>query len=332
MLFSAVIGGLGYVGAVLEVTYRLLEVPRNAYVETKFELVEGLERIAKSVRQPDVGRFTEFVSCFQKKILEPPHGKGHCPVATSAVVYMRGGAWGLVASSRYVEPKQLATSIFHTPNSFLHLLLQLLANIPFLRWIGYSLTFKLYRQPKVHVDKAFGYTFFEDGNRRLRRILHFLGVPGRILQQTFIIPAGPCRDATALDTFLKEADQYLDAQKLEAALIDVLYVDRDADSFLLSSSQELDGFAITFTFERLFRSLEAEKRALKHLSVLCSNQKGRVHLVKNVCADTEIIEKMYGGALIAMRRIRETNGAEAVLRNEFSRRVLPGIELEGRRA
>lgn len=331
-LFHAVIGGLGYVGAVLEVTYWLLELPApNAHVETEFTLIEGLERIATSIRPPGAGRFTEFVSCFQKAIPNGTHAAGQPPVALSAVVYLRGGAWGLVARSRYVEPRRLEPSIFHAPNSPLHLLLQLLATIPFLRWVGYSLTFKLYRQPKVHVDKAFGYTFFEDGNRKLRRLLHFLGVPGRILQQTFIIPAGPGRGVAALDAFLKEADQYLDAQNLEPALIDVLYVDRDADAFVLSSSRGLDGFAVTFTFERLFRSMAAEERALKYLSSLCGQHNGRVHLVKNVCADPELIEKMYPGAFIAMRSIRETNGAHA-LRNEFSRRVLPGIELEGRRA
>ena len=51
-LFHAVIGGLGYVGAVLDVTQRLLPLPiapRNIAVATTFTKVAGLEAIAKAL-------------------------------------------------------------------------------------------------------------------------------------------------------------------------------------------------------------------------------------------------------------------------------------------
>jgi decaprenylphospho-beta-D-ribofuranose 2-oxidase len=337
-LFKAAIGGLGYVGAVLEITYRLLKLPApNAQIETQFTRVEGLERIAQGIGQTGAGRFSPIVNALAQKIPSTPVDDNRpidrSPIALSAVVLMRGGTWGLVARSEYVKPTRLRRSIFHSPNSLLHLLLQFAATIPWLRTLGYWLTFRVsYRQPRSHVDTAFGYTFFEDGNRRLRRLLHILGIPGRILQQTFIIPGGPNRDTAALDAFLKCADQYLDGKGLEPALIDVLYVLRDQDDFVLSSSHGLDGFAVTFTFERLFRDIAKERSALMHLSALCNAQGGRVHLVKNVCADEETIGKMYENAIITLRGVREAYGAVDVLLNEFSHRVLRGIELEERRA
>jgi decaprenylphospho-beta-D-ribofuranose 2-oxidase len=340
-LFHAVIGGLGYVGAVLEITYRLLALPApGARVQTEFTRVEGLARIADGVqpRPANEGRFSQLVRCLagtmQKANVDRCRANGHPPVALSAVVLMKGGAWGLVARSEYVKPTTpLRRSVFHSPNSLGHLLLQLAAIIPRLRTLGYKLTFELaYKRPRTHVDDAYGYTFFEDGNRRLRKVLHSLGIPGHILQQTFIIPRGPSGETAALDGFLKESDQYLDNRQLEPALIDVLYVGRDADAFLLSSSHELDGFAVTFTFERLFRKLEAERAALEQLSLFCARYGGRVHLVKNVCADEETIEKMYKAAIAGMRRVRATNGALGVLLNGFLRRVLRGMELEGPRA
>jgi decaprenylphospho-beta-D-ribofuranose 2-oxidase len=339
-LFHAAIGGLGYVGAVLEITYRLLELPApHAPVQTVFTRVAGLARIGQGVQQPrpGEGRFSQLVSCLAGK-LPDAHVDGSCaggqpPVALSAVVHMKGGIWGLVARSEYVKPTELRRSVFHTPGSLGHLLLQFAATIPWLRTLGYWLTFEVaYREPKTHVDEAFGYTFFEDGNRRLRRIFHAIGIPGHLLQQTFIIPRGAGGETVALEAFLDHADQYLDSRKLEPALIDVLYVGRDSDAFLLSSSHELDGFAVTFTFERLFRSIDEERSALERLSLVCGEHGGRVHLVKNVCADEETIEKMYRGAIAAMLRVRTTNGALGVLLNGFSRRVLRGIELEGRRA
>jgi decaprenylphospho-beta-D-ribofuranose 2-oxidase len=340
-LFRAAIGGLGYVGAVLEITYRLLELPApGARVQTEFTRVDGLARIAQGVqpRPAGEGRFSHLVSCLASRMQQTNvdgwRAGDQPPVALSAVVLMKGGTWGLVARSEYVKPTtRLRRSIFHSPTSLGHLLLQFAATIPWLRTLGYHLTFELaYKRPKTHVDEAYGYTFFEDGNRLLRKVLHGLGIPGHILQQTFIIPRGPGGETAALDGFLTEADRYLDDRQLEPALIDVLYVGRDADAFLLSSSHELDGFAVTLTFERLFRSIEAEEAALGELSLLCARYGGRVHLVKNVCADEETIENMYRGAIAGMRRVRATNGALGVLLNGFSRRVLRGMELEERRA
>jgi decaprenylphospho-beta-D-ribofuranose 2-oxidase len=331
-LFEAAIGGLGYVGAVLEVTHRLHRLPgADAVVETRFTRVNGLDRIAQSASGQRPARFSTLVQSFRQSIdgnaKELACAAGHAPVALSAVVQMRGGTWGLIARSQYVGKRRLERSVFHSPRSLTHLLLQLVATIPLLRRVGYWLTFNVaYRSPKTHVDELAGYTFFEDGNRALRRFLHFLGLPAHILQQTFIIPGGPDKGFERLESFLTRADQELDAAQLEPALIDILYVPQDTDGFLLSSSRELEGFAVTFTFERLVRSIDREKAALERLSEVCAGVDGRVHLVKNVCADRRTIANMYADPINLLRAIREKYGAAAFLANGFSQRVLPKID------
>jgi hypothetical protein len=66
-LFRAVVGGLGYVGAVLQATYRLHRVPNNAVVETEFTRVTGLRSISESVRSGGDHRYKAMVDEFVQK-------------------------------------------------------------------------------------------------------------------------------------------------------------------------------------------------------------------------------------------------------------------------
>jgi decaprenylphospho-beta-D-ribofuranose 2-oxidase len=331
-LFRGVIGGLGYLGAILEITYRLRDVPVNAVVKTVFTRVEGFPQIGRQVRAGTPPRFGKMVG----ELVE--QRRAHCrrgadvpepaPVALSAAVNMRGGVWGLVARSEYVPPQPLMRSVFHSPRSVLHMLLQLAATIPLLRAVGYWLTYRVAYtgEPKTFVDEPFGYTFFEDGNRLLRRWLHALGIPARIRQQTFFLPVGGGPDEGGpLEAFLTRAGEYLDGRRQTPALIDVLYVARDEDTFVLSSSNGLDGYAVTLTFESLFASVAEEEKSLAQLSGLCRELGGRVHLAKNVCAAPDLIAAMYDTALGTMKVLRESRGAEGALENEFADRVLPGL-------
>ena len=336
-LFLSVIGGLGYVGAVLEITYRLLQLPaRESVVKTTFTLVEGLKRTAGSVApakryEPLLTPFVDSVCSHRNACHGKPVG-AVAPEAFSVAVNLRGGGWGLFARSTYEDAKtvgSLPRSVFHNPQSFLHMLLQIAANVPFLRSVGYWLTYRQYRgKPQVFSDPLRGYTFFEDGNRKVRAGLHAVGLPGRLVQQTFMIPCD-VKDAPGsserLLTFLREADSLFTEMKIDPALIDVLYVGKDPHGFLLSSSRNMDAFAVTFTFERLILSMTREVEAMKSLSRICLRQNGVVHLVKHVHAFPDTIEHMYRAAFADLKAIRTTRNSEPVLANEFSSRALPGI-------
>lgn len=330
-LFNAVIGGLGYVGAVLEITHELLRLPfEHAAVHTTFTLVEGLEKTASMLSSQTGVRFNRLITPFVQQVCDQcaRRAANVPPVAMSAVVNLRGGAWGLLAESRYVEGTRLKPSVFHSPASLMHTVLQFSAMFPWLRYLGYKLTYRRYAgSPKEYVDPLHGYTFFEDGNRRVRKAMHWLGLPARLLQQTFMIECDVSDSTLALDkltNFLREADHQFEKNRVDPALIDILYVGRDTRDFLLSSSRGLDAFAVTFTFERLFKTFEREIVTMKALSDVCGKLNGRVHLVKHVHADRATIAGMYGQALMNLQALR-TRHSGAVLSNEFSSRALPGI-------
>jgi decaprenylphospho-beta-D-ribofuranose 2-oxidase len=337
-LFLSVIGGLGYVGAVLEITYKLLPLPAKAsVVKTTFSLVEGLKRTAGNVA-PVKQRYEPLLVPFVDSVCSHRNACHGQPVgavlaeAFSVAVNLRGSGWGLFARSTYEPAKSAETlprSVFHSPQSVAHILLQIAANFPLLRSLGYWLTYRQYRgKSREFVDPLPGYTFFEDGNRRVRGALHAIGLPGRLVQQTFMIPCD-VKDAPGsserLLAFLGDADGLFTEMKIDPALIDVLYVGRDPHGFLLSSSRNMDAFAITFTFERLILPMNREVEAMKSLSRICLKLNGVVHLVKHVHAADDTIKDMYRAAFADMRAIRTTRNSQPVLANEFSARALPGI-------
>lgn len=342
-LFHGVIGGLGYLGAVLEVTYKLRPVPHDPVVKSTYTCVNGLARIAKGARPsaPHQHWSSSLVECAlaqRSERLKRANANGGAPAgaeAFSAAVNMRGGVWGLIAESEYVAKTdapggKLKPSFFHTPRSLGHLVLQLLAWIPVLRGLGYHITYRwIYgEKPTIYFDEVFGYTFFEDGHKRSRKILQALGFPCRIIQQTYMLPVseGAQHVGQALAKFLADADQYLDYLGLDPAFIDVLYVGSDSKTFPLSSSNGLDAFAVSITFERVIRRLDREAAALAELSVRCDKLGGRVHLVKNVFADQNLIGATYAGGLATMKNIRAKRLAAGVVYNGFAERLLPGLD------
>ena len=250
--------------------------------------------------------------------------------AISVVVSLRWGEAGLLATSRYVSvpPGKLHRSVYHSPNSVGSWVLQIAALFPVLRSIGYWFIFQWgYRKPASYVDELSGYTFFENSNVDLRYLLRRFGFPMGIRQQTYLIPfdpAAPDESEGNLARFLRETKTILDAKKLSPTLLDILYLPDEADdAFALSSSSDLPGYAVTFTFEKLLSSrFDREEAALSEIADLCAEYGGRVHLVKNVCARPEVIEKMYRAGIDEMEAARRDTGAVHRLDNGFLRRVL----------
>jgi FAD/FMN-containing dehydrogenase len=333
--FSAAIAGLGYVGAVLEVTQDLLPLrlpPGDIAVATTFEKVEGLRQIAARllfhVRQ--TAHKGEHRTAGVAKALardNPTSGAW----AISVVVYLQKKNVGLLATSHYVQasPEQLHPCVFHSPNSVGAWVLQIAALFPILRAIGYWIVIQHgFSRPANYVDRLEGYTFFEDCNRNLRYFLRGLGFPMGIRQQTYIIPydpADPESSEKALADFMIEAKALLKDRCLSPTLIDVLYLpDEVDDSFPLSSSRNLPGFAVTFTFEKLLSARFTKvESALRDLVEICHKGfRGRISLVKNVYAKEATVKAMYSTGIAEMRRVREANGAKGLLSNDFMARVL----------
>ncbi len=334
-LFRAAISGFGWIGVVLEIEHRLMEVGfSNIRVETKFKRFEGLADLAESLvteveevrglRPEDIAPTKLEVR--QSVKLEDAH-------AISAVVYMNERRQGFVMRSRYVDGDEhaLDPSPFHQPKSLVQRMLQVLAFFELPRLVGYWYVMERYlpKHSKA-IDELEGFTFFQGGNDAVRRFGRGLGLPMGIRQQTFVIPRNPediPGTKARLARFLEGVDAKLDAAGVLPPLIDVLYLPDDADEgFVLSSSRGGSGYAVTLTFEEMFRaSFSDEDRLLAEISVMAEAEGGRVHLVKNVMVDPERLARMYAQGIADLAAVRARVDPRRTLTNAFLRRIAPSL-------
>jgi hypothetical protein len=164
-----------------------------------------------------------------------------------------------------------------------------------------------------------------DGTVRAKEIATSLGFAWKSIQQTFIIPAES--DVHALETadrrlldFLTACDARFQAAKVEATMMDVLFIPRD-DNFLMSASNGMAGFAVSLAFEtNSERRLATIVKSFEELSETCFASGGRVYLVKNVRARQTTLIKMYGDRLKDFLALKGEVDPGRVLFNSFLQR------------
>lgn len=284
-LFFGVIGGFGYLGVVLEVSYRLLHVgTSNIVVKTEFENYVGLSHLAKLLVQEVAGQPATGVDRAPDEVPPLPELELADARAVSAVLWMNAERQGFVMRSTYEDGALVQGDpvLFHEPKKIWHRLLQFAVMGDLVRRIGYEIMLDIFmkieaREPAV--DELEGFTFFQDGNDTTKRFLRKLGFPTGIRQQTYVIPVVPGDDAATEDRlakFLNDADALLDSRKLLPVLLDVLYVPAEGEGFALSSTRGLAGYAVTITFEELLRdTFPEEEAALADIAAMAHALGGR---------------------------------------------------------
>jgi FAD/FMN-containing dehydrogenase len=328
-LFRAVVAGFGYLGVILEICYELLRLPYaapNIAVATEFEPFTGIDQLAEMLH-PRV----QALHGQRAAVAAEPEQSG----AISAALYMNKRRQGLIMTSRYVnatpEQRKGKGTVLHQPYSWGHLALQVLALFELPRILGFLYTFNIAfkrEQDRHKVDELKGYTFFQDGNETVKRWGRAIGLPMGTRQQTFLVPwdeNDAQGSALRLRDFLNDVDALLDARGLLPTLIDVLFLPDDrGDGFLLSSSHERSGFAVSIAFEKIVSAkFPQEEQAFRDIAKLCFEKyQGRVHLVKHVFAAPELLENMYPG-LPEFLRQKDQLDPGRLLQNEFLTRVFP---------
>jgi FAD binding domain len=329
-LFLGACGGLGYVGLILEVTYELQDLRIAAgelAVASEWMPIHGIQHLAQTLA--DCADARGRLPSDDATDVSTQVATRRPPYAMTAVLYMNAKRQGVLTRSRYVAAKgsQLRRSIEHSPNSLLHLLLQFAAIFRWSRRLGWWFVLRFrFRKKRTAVDELSGYTFFEDGNVRARKLARSLGMSVPLRQQTYLVPwdsSDRSRSADNLASFLDQADKRIDKVGLLPSLIDVVYLGNGStDLFYLSSSRQFSAFAVSITFEKTYGAMVEEEAALKDISVICSSLGGRVHIVKHVLAEPALMERMYPG-LELMRELKQKRDPAATLCNEFLRRVFP---------
>jgi len=321
--FRGVIGGFGYLGAVVSITYRLLGVGASdgrIGVRTFAWEYETFDHLAR-----------DLLPATEQTYLEDsdPDDPDKLDAIWSAIVPSRRGIRrALLFTSAFTPKPERRRLIQHRPKLFVRVPFEWLLRVRWTSQLLWSLIFRIGFRRDEYVDDLEGFSFFMDGNARAKRAGKRLGFSMRNIQQTFVVPfdregGDDWRSGhDALVRWLETAQALLDERGLNPTLHDVLFLPAD-EPFLLSSTAAGPGFAVSYAFETSRRStLDEVSQAFRDLAdLLWSEFGGRVHLVKNVFASRQTLAAMYAEGAERFFALKEELDPAGILRNDFLERT-----------
>jgi decaprenylphospho-beta-D-ribofuranose 2-oxidase len=324
--YCGVIGGLGYLGAVIAITYRVLSVG-----EADGRI--GVRTIVQKYRTFG-GLAADLVPTARQTYLEDSDPRDPDKLdAISAALDTRadGRQSALLFTSAFTATRHRRLMALYRPRIAMRLLVEWLMRVRALSGPLWRFCFRfLYRDGEEYVDDLEGFTFFMDGNVRAKGVAKRFGVSLHMVQQTFVVPSEPGA-AGGLDgaqdnlvKWLDYAHRFLLERELTPTIHDVLFLPQDSPCpFLLSASADSAGFAVSYAFETSDEGdIERVKVAFSELAdALWEKFGGRVYLVKNVCAEQATLAKMYGDNAIEFFRLKRELDPGGILRNDFLERT-----------
>jgi decaprenylphospho-beta-D-ribofuranose 2-oxidase len=318
--YCGVVGGLGYLGAVVAITYRVLSVGQTG----------GEVGVRTIVRKFDTFKdlAADLVPTAKRMYLEDsdPRDPEKLDAIWSALDTRGDGSQSaLFFTSTFTTTSDRRRMALHRPQLLMRIVVEWLMRVPFISKLLWRFYFRfLFRDGEEYVDDLDGFTFFMDGNARAKRIAKRLGFKMRNAQQTFVVPSDPGAaggwDSAKDDLveWLEHAHRFLLERELTPTLNDVLFLPRDLP-FPLSASAERPGFAVSYAFETSNpATLERVKEAFADLADdLGDRFRGRVYLVKNVFAAKTTLATMYGDPAVEFFRLKHELDPGGVLRDPF---------------
>lgn len=326
--FCGVIGGLGYLGAVVSITYRVLPIKAGdgkigvRTIVRKFEtfadladdLIPTTKRTHLEDSDPDD---PEKLDAIWSAL--GPRGK-----ETPTLLFF---------TSTYTASSKRRRMALHQPKLLIRILVEWLMRVSFISKIFWRVYFRfVFRDGEEYIDDLEGFAFFMDGNARAKHIGRSLGFSMRNVQQSFVVPSDPGaeggwdRAKDDLVEWLDFAHDFLLKRDLTPTLNDVLFLPRDLP-FLLSASADKAGFVVSYAFETSNRrTLQRAEAAFSDLAdVLWEKFQGRVYLVKNVFVKQETLAKMYGEHAVEFAQLKQQLDPKLLLRDNFLERTFGNL-------
>ncbi len=322
-VFLAAIGGFGYLGAVVAITYRVLPVGQTEGrigVRTIVRKYHSVQNLAQDL-VPDVAGAIDA---------EPDPADPTKLDAIWSALYTRvgGGQSALLFTSDFTTAKQRRRMSLHRPRLWIRVPVEWIARVPFLHSVLFRWGCRLlFVDREEYIDDLEGYTFFMDGNVRAKEVARRLGFTLRTVQQTFVVPSDPTTRGwesvkNDLVQWLDDTQTFFRERELKPTLYDVVFIPKD-HPFLLSSHATEAGFAVSYAFETSRRrTIARAQTAFTDLAdVLWQKFGGRVYLVKNVYARRGTLAEMYGENAAKFFRLKRELDPECVLCNAFLERT-----------
>jgi decaprenylphospho-beta-D-ribofuranose 2-oxidase len=322
--FCGVIGGLGYLGAVVAITYRVLSVGE----------CDGRIGVRTKVCQTDTfaGLAKALVPITQKMVSEdsdPTDERMHDAIYSAMAIGRDGREQTLLFTSTITTSHERHPMALYQPKRAMRIVVEWLMRVPFFCSLIWRFAFRfLYKNNSRYVDDLDGFTFFLDGNTRAKRLGRRLGFKMATVQQTFVVPSHPVAEGgwdksrDDLVEWLEDTHEFLQQRDLTPTLQDVLYLPKDLP-FLMSASADRAGFAVSYAFEtsKADTLARAEAAFVELADVLWTRFGGRVYLVKNVFAKQATLADMYGDNAREFFRLKRELDPDAILCNDFLERT-----------
>ncbi len=324
-VFMAAIGGFGYLGAFVDITYNVLSfgpclpeigVRTRVVTHTTFE-----------------GLANQLVPATRTTAGSPLHPQYPQWDAISAGLYAAGGDTpaSMLFFSEFTATRERHPLKLYQPKNPFRIAAEFVMRNPLLcRWLSWGY-FRMTPNNATYVNDLDDFMFFMDANSTARRIAGFFGKDMRMVQQTFVVPADLADDDLThaqdqLSKWLATAHGLFSGRGLTPTLQDVLFLPGDLQ-FCLSPNAGLEGFAVSYAFETSDDdTIEAVKQAFKDLAdVLSATFKGHVSLVKNVEVNSGTLESMYDKGAKKFFRLKAKLDPDCLLRNEFLERLFPTL-------
>jgi hypothetical protein len=324
-VFMAAIGGFGYLGAFVDITYNVLSLgpcPPEIGVRTRVVTHTTFEGLANQL--------VPATRTTSRSALHPHYPQWD---AVSAGLYPAGGDTpsSMLFFSKFTATRERHPLSLYQPKNPLRIGAEFVMRQPLLcEWLS-RMYFRLMPKDATYVNDLDDFMFFMDANSTARRIARFFGQNMRTVQQTFVVPADldhddPTHAPDQLSKWLNCAHGFFKARGLTPTLQDVLFLPGDL-SFCLSPNAGLEGFAVSYAFETSNDgTIEAVKVAFSDLAdILWDKFKGHVSLVKNVEVKSATLESMYGNGAKKFFRLKAKLDPDCLLRNEFLERHFPVV-------
>jgi decaprenylphospho-beta-D-ribofuranose 2-oxidase len=332
-IFRAAIGGLGYLGAVLSITYGVQRIGppgTQMAIRTTATVFNTFDSLAEKL----VDGTAEVAGATEPSFCDTSQRDALCSLL---IVDGKGRRLAMVFDSTLTTTEWPGNSehgrlLLNRPKLLIRIPIEWLLRI---EWFN-ELALRLYcrhlsnkpEQSEVYVDDLEGFTFFMDGNDRAKRWGRRLGFKMQTIQQTFVVPS---EDSPGVESrrrlvkWLRLTKAELWDRGLRPSMWDVLWLPKD-EGFLLSASSASAGYAVSLAFETSSEAeLESAREAFRALARLLNDYfGGRVYLVKNVHADPEVLGEMYGQDADRFFQFKLALDPEWTLQNDFLARIFPG--------
>jgi len=311
-LFFAAIGGCGYLGFVLDVTYRTVPIDSRSCARTSVstftKLTELVEAQCKLAAQATSGP-TPL----------PPRAISSAWFSGISNIFDPDKIKGAVFDSTYALPSNPPAGtypLYEDTNSCSRYVIELMAR---LRAPNIAIHEFLFEISKNHIgcfeNDLQNFLFFMDGNTVAKERFE-KEHPGQlfpIAQQTYVVPVDK---AVA---FAERCESLMREKLLRPAESDMLLVAKD--EAIMSANYNLTGFAITLAFEPIRPSGKPPgriKALFKELSVECLKQGGRLHLTKNLFVDRDVFRKMFALKIEEFEKLKRKYDPDLLLQNPLS--------------